>query len=405
MKIYFLLSISFCLVFLSCTNNSNDVEIPFKPLTESEKSVVSGISDFAFTLFKKVNSANIDKNVFISPFSVSLALSMTWNGANGKTFEDMRTTLGFQSLSVLEVNQAFKNIFPTLCSLDKNVEFKIANSVWCRKGIIFEPDFLDALVNYYNAYAETLDFSSPNAKEVINKWVEENTKGKIQEIIKSIPNYAVMYIINALYFKGKWKYQFDKSKTTDGDFLVNEEHYVRTKFMVQSGKYECFFDKEFNAIRLPYGKGDYAMVVLLPNTDIPIDDFISNLDRNKWENCVNNLKETEEVTLYIPRFKSEFEVNLNQILKSMGMEIAFSDFADFSKLCKTVPCQITDVVHKTYIEVNEEGTEAAAATSVEIGYTSSKPSFYLTRPFVYVIYERNTGAILFLGKLLNPTGN
>ncbi|MFN3270193.1 MAG: serpin family protein, partial [Candidatus Kapaibacteriota bacterium] len=359
MKIYFLLSISFCLVFLSCTNNSNDVEIPFKPLTESEKSVVSGISDFAFTLFKKVNSANIDKNVFISPFSVSLALSMTWNGANGKTFEDMRTTLGFQSLSVLEVNQAFKNIFPTLCSLDKNVEFKIANSVWCRKGIIFEPDFLDALVNYYNAYAETLDFSSPNAKEVINKWVEENTKGKIQEIIKSIPNYAVMYIINALYFKGKWKYQFDKSKTTDGDFLVNEEHYVRTKFMVQSGKYECFFDKEFNAIRLPYGKGDYAMVVLLPNTDIPIDDFISNLDRNKWENCVNNLKETEEVTLYIPRFKSEFEVNLNQILKSMGMEIAFSDFADFSKLCKTVPCQITDVVHKTYIEVNEEGTEAA----------------------------------------------
>lgn len=381
------------------------MEIPFKPLTESEKSVVSGISDFAFTLFKKVNSANIDKNVFISPFSVSLALSMTWNGANGKTFEDMRTTLGFQSLSVLEVNQAFKNIFPTLCSLDKNVEFKIANSVWCRKGIIFEPDFLDALVNYYNAYAETLDFSSPNAKEVINKWVEENTKGKIQEIIKSIPNYAVMYIINALYFKGKWKYQFDKSKTTDGDFLVNEEHYVRTKFMVQSGKYECFFDKEFNAIRLPYGKGDYAMVVLLPNTDIPIDDFISNLDRNKWENCVNNLKETEEVTLYIPRFKSEFEVNLNQILKSMGMEIAFSDFADFSKLCKTVPCQITDVVHKTYIEVNEEGTEAAAATSVEIGYTSSKPSFYLTRPFVYVIYERNTGAILFLGKLLNPTGN
>lgn len=381
------------------------MEIPFKPLTESEKSVVSGISDFAFTLFKKVNSANIDKNVFISPFSVSLALSMTWNGANGKTFEDMRTTLGFQSLSVLEVNQAFKNIFPTLCSLDKNVEFKIANSVWCRKGIIFEPDFLDALVNYYNAYAETLDFSSPNAKEVINKWVEENTKGKIQEIIKSIPNYAVMYIINALYFKGKWKYQFDKSKTTDGDFLVNEEHYVRTKFMVQSGKYECFFDKEFNAIRLPYGKGDYAMVVLLPNTDIPIDDFISNLDRNKWENCVNNLKETEEVTLYIPRFKSEFEVNLNQILKSMGMEIAFSDFADFSKLCKTVPCQITDVVHKTYIEVNEEGTEAAAATSVEIGYTSSKPSFYLTRPFVYVIYERNTGAILFVGKLLNPTGN
>lgn len=381
------------------------MEIPFKPLTESEKSVVSGISDFAFTLFKKVNSANIDKNVFISPFSVSLALSMTWNGANGKTFEDMRTTLGFQSLSVLEVNQAFKNIFPTLCSLDKKVEFKIANSVWCRKGIIFEPDFLDALVNYYNAYAETLDFSSPNAKEVINKWVEENTKGKIQEIIKSIPNYAVMYIINAFYFKGKWKYQFDKSKTTDGDFMVNEEHYVRTKFMVQSGKYECFFYKEFNAIRLPYGKGDYAMVVLLPNTDIPIDDFISNLDRNKWENCVNNLKETEEVTLYIPRFKSEFEVNLNQILKSMGMEIAFSDFADFSKLCKTVPCQITDVVHKTYIEVNEEGTEAAAATSVEIGYTSSKPSFYLTRPFVYVIYERNTGAILFVGKLLNPTGN
>lgn len=381
------------------------MEIPFKPLTESEKSVVSGISDFAFTLFKKVNSANIDKNVFISPFSVSLALSMTWNGANGKTFEDMRTTLGFQSLSVLEVNQAFKNIFPTLCSLDKKVEFKIANSVWCRKGIIFEPDFLDALVNYYNAYAETLDFSSPNAKEVINKWVEENTKGQIQEIIKSIPNYAVMYIINALYFKGKWKYQFDKSKTTDGDFMVNEKYYVRTKFMVQSGKYECFFEKEFNAIRLPYGKGDYAMVVLLPNTDIPIDDFISNLDRNKWGKLCHSLKETEEVTLYIPRFKSEFEVNLNQILKSMGMEIAFSDFADFSKLCKTVPCQITDVVHKTYIEVNEEGTEAAAATSVEIGYTSSKPSFYLTRPFVYVIYERNTGAILFVGKLLNPTGN
>lgn len=405
MKVSTLLFLLFAFLFNSCQKNPNEAENPVKPLSESEKQVISRTSDFAFRLFKSVVASNPGRNVFISPMSVSFALSMAMNGANSETLEAMSSTLGFDTIAIDEINQAFKEVFTSLSNLDRNVELQVANSLWCRLGINFEQEFLNTLAKFYNAYAEVLDFASPQAKDKINKWVEEKTKGKIKEIIKGIPNYAVMYIINALYFKGQWKYQFDKNKTSDGDFMVYDNYFVKTKYMLQIKNFECYFDKEFSSIRIPYGKGNFAMVVLFPNSEFDIDLFIANLNREKWENCLNKLIETKEVTLYIPKFKNEFEVNLTEILKSMGMSIAFSESADFSKLCKSLRCQITDVLHKTYIEVDEEGTEAAASTSVEIGYTSYKPAFYLTRPFVYIIYEKNTGAILFIGKLYNPSEN
>jgi serpin B len=405
MKNFSIPIVVFLLFLLSCSKNTLEDENPIKPITEEQKLLVSGNNDFAFNLFKRVNVVNKEKNIFISPFSVSIALSMTLNGANGETFEAMRSTLGLQNLSLESINFSYKELIPLLTNLDENVKMLVANSVWCRYGVAFEQNFLNVLRNYYDAKSDVLDFSSPEAVRKINQWVEDKTNGTIKEIIKEIPKEAVMYILNAIYFKGAWKYKFDKSKTREGDFIVSDNNYVKAMFMLQAGNYDCFFNEEFSALRLPYGKGNFAFVVLLPNYQNDIDNFIASFDRTKWENCINNLKETEEVTVYLPKFKTEFDVKLKEILAAMGMSIAFSEFADFSNLCKTLACQITNVIHKGYVEVSEEGTEASAVTAVEIGYTSSRPAFYLNRPFVYVIYERNTGAILFMGKLANPTAN
>ncbi len=402
-RVYFLLFSLF--LILSCAQNTVHVENPIRPLDEAEKHVVSGINDFAFLLFKKVNVEKQEKNVFISPMSVSVALAMTMNGARGKTFEAMQNTLSFQNLSILEINNSLREIIPMLLNADKNVKFEVGNSVWARQGVEFVDDFLNVLKIYYNAKYDVLDFNNPESKNIINKWVEEQTKGKIKEIIRHIPDYAVMYILNALYFKGNWKYTFDKNKTRDGDFAITNTNLVKAKFMMQTRDFHCFFNDEYSALRLPYGKGNFSMLIILPNIETNINNFISKFDRAKWENCLKNLKEVKNVLVYMPKFKDEFEMDLKDILAALGMEIAFTDFADFSGLCKTLRCMITDVKHKTFVQVDEEGTEAAAVTSVEIGYTSLKPEFYLTRPFVYVIYEQNTGAILFMGKLYNPTSN
>lgn len=403
-----LFSLWFGFLLLSCEKTATDVDTPIKPLTENEKYVSSSCNDFAFLLFKKVNEANKETNVFLSPLSVSVALSMTMNGAMGETFEAMFNTLAFNKLTLAEINSAFKEILNFMSKVDKNVVLKIANSLWARKGIDFNEKFINELENYYYAQCNVLDFSNLVAKYVINNWVEQNTNGKIKEIIKEIPYNAVMYLINAIYFKGKWKYSFNKSNTKDGYFTIFEgdsETYVKTKFMTQIRNFYCYFEDEFSAIRLPYGKGAFSMVILLPKATTSVNDYINSFDRNKWEKCLRNLKEIEEVTLYMPKFKCEFDVGLKEILSALGMGIAFNDDADFSGICKTLRCMITDVKHKSFIEVDEEGTEASAATSVEISYTSFKPGFYLTRPFVYIIYEQNSGAILFMGKLFNPISN
>ncbi|MCX7909092.1 MAG: serpin family protein [Ignavibacteria bacterium] len=392
----------FSLLLYSCVQNVTEVEKPIRPLNEVETRLISNSNDFAFKLFKEVNKENTGKNLFISPFSVSIALSMTLNGARGETFEEMQSTLSFENLTMEEINSAFKELFPMLRELDKNVQMDVANSIWCRKDVLFVTEFLETLRNYYDAKSETLDFTSPEAAKIINKWVEEKTKGKIKNMLESIPDYAVMYIINALYFKGVWKYPFDKSKTRDGDFAISENNFVKAKFMFQVRDFDCYFGDEFSALRLPYSKGNFSMMVILPKSEFHINDFVANFNRSKWETCLSNLRKTEEVTVYMPKFKIEFETSLKKVLTSLGMKLAFTDEADFSNLCRVLRCQITEVKHKTFVEVDEEGTEAAAATSVEIGYTAYKPAFYLNRPFVFVIYEKQTGAILFMGKLVNP---
>ncbi len=403
--IYFLCS---AFILLSCEKATTDAVTPIRPLTENEKLVTSSCNDFAFRLFKKVNETSSEGNIFISPLSVSVALSMTMNGASGETFEAMRNTLALDKFPMVDINSAFKEIIPFLSNIDKNVTLKIANSVWAKEGIEFNEKFLSDLENYYNAYCKVLNFSNPEAKNIINNWVEQKTSGKIKEIVKEIPYNAVMYIINAIYFKGIWKYTFDKNNTKDGYFTIpheNEETYLKTKFMTQIRNFYCYTDNEFSAIRLPYGKGSIAMLLILPNANTLVNEFINSFDRSKWERCLNNLKETKEVTLYIPKFKCVFDVGLKEILSAMGMSIAFTDNADFSGISNSLRCTINDVKHKSYIEVDEEGTEASAATSVEISYTSFKPVFHFNRPFVYVIYEQTSGAILFMGKLFNPALN
>ncbi|MCX7880805.1 MAG: serpin family protein [Ignavibacteria bacterium] len=406
MKWLFPLLLFFTLISCYRANENNFVGPPRTPFAD-EIDLVSSINDFAFRLFKNVIDEKKEVNVLVSPLSVSSALSMTMNGARGSTYDAISSTLALYQMDLHKVNSSFNSLFNLLSETDNNVTFHLASSVWCRDDIPFEKEFLNTLQKFFRAKVENLNFFDPKSVDIINSWVENETKGKIKKMLGTIPNNAIMYLLNAIYFKGNWKYPFDKSKTKDGDFYITPDKTVRTKMMLQIKKFNCYFGKDYSALQLPYGNGFFSMMIILPNYDKDIDELIRSLNGEKWSNLLTLLKEQEDVTVYLPRFKTEFEISLNNVLSNMGMALAFrpgeADFTGLCSLCSDLGCYISNVKHKTFIEVDEEGTTAAGSTSVEISYTSFKPSFYCNRPFLYLIYERNTGGILFMGKLINPT--
>ncbi|MCP5062783.1 MAG: serpin family protein, partial [Ignavibacteriae bacterium] len=297
-------------------------------------------------------------------------LGMTLNGANGSTYDAMQSTLELSSLSNQEINEAYKSLIELLTQIDPKVQFDIANSIWYKNDLSFEQDFIDVNKKYFNAEVEGLNFNDPNSVKIINNWVSANTNGKIKSILNEIPSDAIMYLINAIYFKGTWKYEFDKDNTLDNFFKLSNGNEVPCKMMIQENDFEYYSGRDFQAIDLPYGDGHFSMTVILPNENKTVDEIIKNLDKESWDSWINNFNELKG-TLQLPKFKLENEYSLNDVLKALGMEIAFnSGAADFTNLYEPGGVFISNVKHKTYVDVNEEGTEAAAVTSVEISYTS-----------------------------------
>jgi serine protease inhibitor len=391
--------------FFSCkkdNNPGNDTTTVKAQLKSAQ--IVDASNKFGINLFKAVQQRDTGINLFISPFSALEALSMTYNGANGITKTEMSDVLGFSGYTDTEVNEYNKSLTNALVDADNKVKFEVANSIWYRIGFNVLQSFIDVNKNYYDAEVSALDFSSPNAVNTINGWVSDKTHGKIPTIIDAIPDYVVMYLINAIYFKGTWQYQFDKSKTESVDFYLENGSAVKHQQMAMEAEINYYKNDEYQAVELPYGNETFNFFMILPRSGKSLNDIIAHLDDASWTNVSASMVKTKMI-VKIPKFKLEMSGLLNESLKSMGMVSAFDD-ADFSGIDGAFDLFITRVIHKTYINLDEEGTEAAAVTAVEIGKTSVGPDdekyFIANRPFVYAIIEKSTGAILFIGKMMNP---
>jgi serine protease inhibitor len=377
-------------------------------LTEKQKQLINTSNAFGFEFFKKVNEiSGSSANMMVSPLSVSMALGMTRNGAANGTLEAMTNALGFAGMSDTEINESYKYIIETFAGLDPKVKLQIANSIWYHNTFSVEQAFIQTNQQYFDASVTPLDFSSPTAVQLINAWVNEKTNTLIPKIIDEIPGGTVMYLVNAVYFKGQWRNQFDKGNTQKKPFRLADGTEIQAESMIQHETHPFYQGSGFIAIELPYNQGNYVMSILLPDAGKTVDDVISSLSQENW-NTWSGQFANRDIQLQLPKFKYEYnEKQMKPILSDMGIGVAFDpDNADFTRINSDGGLYISKVIHKTYIENNEEGTEAAAVTAVEVGVTSAGPdqTYYFTidRPFVYFIQEKSTGTILFIGTVMNP---
>lgn len=370
-----------------------------------DDSVVTANTQFGFKLFDEIRKTEQDKNIFISPLSVSLALAMTLNGAAGETEQAMTNTLQLQGLDAEAINVGYAGLRQTLLTSDPKVTLTIANSLWARQGMSFKQDFLQRNIRFFGAEISTLDFNDPSASKTINQWVDTNTNGKIQKIVDDIinPN-AVLFLINAIYFKGTWQREFDPSKTRNDSFYLANGDVKQVPMMRQQRRYPYYRGENFQAINLAYGDREMGMYIFLPDPESDLNAFLENLNAERWEHWMSQFH-GQDVSLVMPKFKLEYGRTLNDALKVLGMDIAFQgDLANFSRMA-SAPLYIENVLHKTFVEVNEEGTEAAAATSIGISITSVPPPpipFTIDRPFFLAIRDNQTKTVLFMGVVVDP---
>ncbi|MFW6101430.1 MAG: serpin family protein [Bacteroidota bacterium] len=377
-------------------------------ISAETRQLIDSDNKFGFELMQKIaESQDEAKNTMISPVSVSLALAMTYNGAAGETKKAMEETLHLNGLSTEQINESYKSLMESLLSVDEKVTMEIANSIWYREEFQVEQDFIDVNEKYYDAGVSALDFDNPEAVDIINNWVAEKTHNKIPEIIEKIDPLDVMFLINALYFNGKWKYQFDEEKTTEEPFYLEDGSEIQTDMMVTETDLRYHRNDLFQAVELPYGRGNYSMVCFLPSNDHQPDDIIAAMNNENWDQWMENL-DTTGIEMHLPKFKFEYKKKLNEMLKLLGIEEAFNpDESDFSGINPDrKDLHISEVLHKTFVEVDEKGTEAAAVTSVTMGITSigggGPMVLRFDRPFVFAIREVTTNTIVFMGKLEDP---
>jgi serpin B len=361
---------------------------------------------FAFKIFSELIKENKKANIFISPLSIDLALTMACNGAEGKTKKDMAEVLEINDLNLKEINENNRKFIESLLKIDPKIELSIANSLWCRNDFNIKTKFINKNRDCYKA-----EVKNRLEATLINEWVKEKTGGKIDRIVDTITPDIVLCLINAIYFKGKWSKEFDKKLTEEKYFYLLDGSRKKHLMMSQFGSYKYYKNDKIQAIELPYEKDLVSMFIFLPKKNYKIEDFLSTISTESWNTWMNNLS-CQTGTIVLPVFKLEYSTDLNKILTDLGMGIAFNkDMADFSDIIddmKTKP-YISKVKHKSLIEVNEEGTVAAAATVIYSsgqGLVLTEPpkpfSMIVDHPFFFVIRDNHTGNILFMGLVIEP---
>ncbi|MBR9998832.1 MAG: serpin family protein [Cyclobacteriaceae bacterium] len=406
-------SLVWVLLFLASfgCEKSGDPEINDNPpilreLSDGEISLIASSNEFVFDLFGEINTRESGGNFFFSPLSVEYALGMTLNGAGEDTREAIRRVLGNESLNEEGINASYETLTEFLLGIDKTVLLKIANSVWYRHDLTVKEAFKDAVQIHYDAEVAGLDFSLPSAKDEINGWVSGKTEGLIRDLIDGIPADAVMYLINAIYFKADWQYKFDKSLTDLSSFYLEDGNMTEIEMMTSDGAEINYFSNDYlRLVDIPYGNGQYSMILLVPVPEHSLEEITGSLDNASFTQWISSTTPGKS-RLTMPKFRIKYKTLLNDDLSNMGMGIAFSSEADFSRLFENpLELMISRVIHQAVIEVNEEGSEAAAATAVEIVETSLPPEpdiIIINRPFIFLIREKHSGTILFAGKLTDP---
>ncbi len=374
-------------------------------LLAADTSILKSDQAFAFDFFAKVfNEEHNDKdeNFMVSPFSLSMALAMTWNGSEGDTKQAMQRTLGIGDCSDDEVNSYFRKMKSAFENTDPSTKLSIANSIWTNQNVKILPMFISLNKTYYNATVEAVDFGSPNTVGRINKWAADNTNGLIESVIEKTNPLDLMFLLNALYFKGVWVSEFEAKNTSKMSFTTDSITQSIVDMMHQENNFNYTHDENMQVVELPYGNKSFSMMVLLPKEDKKLMNVAKALqEKDYWNNLRDRLVDNK-VELYLPKFKTTYSKQLNDVLKDMGMGIAFTPGkADFSRM-SNISAFISMVNQDTYIATDEVGTEAAAVTSVGISLTSARPMpekvvFKADRPFIYMIQENSTGSILFMG--------
>ena len=376
---------------------------PVVPVELKKAEKVARDNAFTFDLFRAVRKHSTDANVFISPLSVSMALNMTLNGAAGTTADEMRAALRESDYSTADINAYSRELREALLRADPKTTIGIANSIWYRQGATVKAPFIEANRTYYDAEVQALDFSSPTATATINGWCAQKTHNKIKEIVKQVDPTTFMYLINAVYFKGAWTTRFEKKNTRNMIFQRADGSTQQVQMMNLKDTFRCASSDVCDYLEMDYGNHAFSMVIMLPKDGKTTRDVIATMDGKKWADAIQSLT-LKEIRVLLPRFKAEYEYPMHEhILPDMGMKLPFNpELADLSGIADIGAFGrlfISSVIHKTFVQVDEEGTEAAAVTSIDIVGSNESSFFIVDRPFLFAIREKSTGVILFIGEI------
>ncbi len=399
---YFLSFLIVSMILFSC-HKQQKINIKKISLPSGGNELVEANNNFSFNVFPNIIlGAEEGKNVIFSPLSLNVALLMAYNGANEATADSMKATMQLSGLSIEQINDCYKELLKNLVKNDKKVVFSIANSLWYNEIFPLHKDYISTLKNNYDAEVNSVDFSNPQTVNDINKWVKNKTNKKIDKIIDNLDPAEQVALLNALYFKGEWFDSFDKSDTKSDDFMLSDSSIIQVKTMMQESTIKTGYSEIYTAVELAYGQGNFVMDLFIPNDGFTISQLLDTL--NNFDEIIADFT-GQSIRLHLPKFEYEYKIKLNEILQNLGMAVAFSDNADFSKMSDESLC-ISRVLQKSYIKVDEDGTEAASVTFIGFEVSSAGPDSYLdirfNKPFIYVIREVSTNTIIFMGKVANP---
>ncbi|GAB4045665.1 serpin family protein [Spirosoma litoris] len=391
------------LTTISCKNS--DVSPP--PSTASDLRVsapfASQTTQFAFDVSKQVVAEEGQtNNVFISPLSLHIALGMILNGANGQTAQEIQKTLKLDTQTLAEANNTYQNLLENLPGVDSKVTLSLANSVWYRNTFSVETSFQDLLKQSFQAEVSAQNFDDAATVGKINNWASQKTNGKIPKVLDRIESSDIMFLMNALYFKGNWTTQFKPEQTIDSPFKLASGTTTTVRMMRLNTALKHASRSTYTAFELPYGSGNFAMTVLLPTESTTADALINSFSGDEWTQLQQAMT-SSMIDIGLPKFTLTYAINLNKTLSTLGMPTAFTDGADFTKINKQGGLTLSFVKQNTFVAVDEQGTEAAAVTTGGISVTSAPVPILCNRPFIFVIHEKASGTILFVGKIADPT--
>ncbi len=405
-NVFFVITLLFSIT--ACSKSKNDpIQEPTQiHLSEKAAGVITKSNQFGIQLFKAVALDDQETNLMISPLSASVALTILLNGCDAETYNQIRDMLGFDGLSTNEINTAYNSLVQQLLAADPSTQLALANAVWYRNNYSFHKSYLQSMQTNFDAHIEALDFESPMAPQKINQWASDNTHGKITHVIDQIPEDAVMFLMNALYFKGSWIEKFKTENTHNSHFTLDNSSVINIPTMHGSIPAKGIYSDDFKAIELFYGRKNFSMIIVVPNAGL--NAFIQSATPETWDSITTAMDEEiiqTDIDVSLPKFTFAYEKQLNDQLKTLGMTDAFEPMlANLSKISDE-SLFVSFVKQDTFVEVNEEGTEAAAVTTIGVTLTSVgdiPPQFIIDKPFVFAIREQTTNTLLFIGQVVNP---